>query len=101
MMDNQVPDLVLHHGLFTTLDRTNTTTNAVAIKDRKFIAVGRSEDIVPSAGPGTRIVDLKGRRVIPGLTDNHIHIIRGGLNYNLELRWEGVPTLAAAVQMLK
>jgi predicted amidohydrolase YtcJ len=101
MMHNQVPDLVLHHGLFTTLDRTNPTANAVAIKDGKFIAVGRSEDIVPSAGPGTRIVDLKGRRAIPGLTDNHIHIIRGGLNYNLELRWDGVPTLADAMAMLK
>ena len=40
--------------------------------------------------PDTKIVDLKGRRVLPGLIDNHPHIIRGGLNFNMELRWDGV-----------
>ncbi|MGH8432950.1 MAG: amidohydrolase, partial [Pseudomonas sp.] len=45
--------------------------------------------------------DLKGRTVIPGLNDSHLHLIRGGLNYNLELRWEGVPALADALRMLK
>lgn len=84
------PDLILHSGLFTTLDRSNPTANAVAIKDGVFTAVGRREDIVPLADPSTRIVDLKGRRVLPGLIDNHIHFIRGGLTFNAELRWDGV-----------
>ena len=39
--------------------------------------------------------------MIPGLNDSHLHLIRGGLNYNLELRWEGVPSLADALRMLK
>lgn len=46
-------------------------------------------------------MDLKGRRVTPGLIDSHIHVIRGGLNYNMELRWDGVDSLAVALRMLK
>ena len=53
------------------------------------------------AGPKTKVVDLKGRRVLPGLIDNHLHIIRGGLNFNMELRWDGVRSLADAMSMLK
>jgi predicted amidohydrolase YtcJ len=53
------------------------------------------------AGPQTKIIDLQGKRVLPGLIDNHCHIIRGGLNFNLELRWDGVRSLADAMAMLK
>jgi len=52
-------------------------------------------------GSGTQVIDLKGRRAIPGLIDSHMHIIRGGLNYNMELRWDGVRSLADAMRMLK
>jgi predicted amidohydrolase YtcJ len=97
----ELPDLILHSGLFTTLDRANPTANAVAITKGEFAAVGRAEDIVPLAGPATRVIDLKGRRVLPGLIDNHLHIIRGGLNFNMELRWDGVRSLADAMAMLK
>ena len=56
-----------------------------------FTAVGRDDDDDARwPGPDTRIIDLKGRRVLPGLIDNHLHIIRGGLNFNMELRWDGV-----------
>jgi predicted amidohydrolase YtcJ len=95
------PDLILHRGLLTTLDRANPAVTAVAIKDGKFIGVGREEDVLPLAGAKTRVVDLRGRRVLPGLIDNHLHIIRGGLNFNMELRWDGVRTLADAMAMLK
>ena len=95
------PDLILHRGLFTTLDRSNPAANAVAIKNGVFTAVGRDEDVMALAGRSTRIVDLKGRRVVPGLIDNHLHIIRGGLNFNMELRWDGVRSLADAMAMLK
>ncbi len=53
------------------------------------------------AGTQTRILDLKGRRVLPGLIDNHLHIIRGGLNFNMELRWDGIRSLADAMDMLR
>ena len=96
------PDTILHTGLFTTLDRSNPNPSAVAIKDGVFSAVGRHEDVLPLAGPSTRIVDLKGRRVLPGLIDNHLsHIIRCGLNFNMELRWDGIRSLADAMAMLK
>lgn len=95
------PDLILHRGLFTTLDRSNPHAEAVAIKDGKFLRVGRADAIMPLAGPNTKIIDLKGKRVLPGLIDNHCHIIRGGLNFNLELRWDGVRSLADAMAMLK
>ncbi|WP_163579363.1 amidohydrolase family protein, partial [Klebsiella pneumoniae] len=49
----------------------------------------------------TKIIDLKKHIIIPGLNDSHLHLIRGGLNYNLELRWEGVPSLSIALEMLK
>jgi predicted amidohydrolase YtcJ len=96
-----VPDLILHSGLFTTLDRSNPNVSAVAIRDGVFATVGRREDVMPLAGPSTRIIDLKGRRVLPGLIDNHLHIIRGGLNFNMELRWDGIRSLADAMAMLK
>ena len=95
------PDLILHRGHFTTQDRSDPVASAVAIKDGVFSAVGRDEDIMPFAVPTTCIVDLKGRRALPGLIDNHLHIIRGGLNFNMELRWDGVRTLADAMAMLK
>jgi len=95
------PDLILHNGRFTTLDRTNPTASAVAIKDGRFVRVGRAEDVLPLAGSATRVVNLQGKPVLPGLIDNHLHIIRGGLNFNLELRWDGVRSLADAMGMLK
>src|SRR3546814_17456190 len=67
----------------------------------KFLAVGDERDIRALAGPDTTVIDLKGRRAIPGLIDSHMHIIRGGLNYTLELRWDGVRSLAEAMRMLK
>src|SRR6516225_6288460 len=98
---NTIPELILHRGLFTTLDRANPTASAVAITDGKFSAVGRDNDVMPLSDKETKVIDLKGRRVLPGLIDNHLHIIRGGLNFNMELRWDGVRSLADAMAMLK
>lgn len=95
------PDLILYNGRVTTLDRSNPTATAVAIKDGKFAAVGSDVEVLLLAGSSTRVIDLKGRRVLPGLIDNHIHIIRGGLNFNMELRWDGVRSLATAMDMLR
>src|SRR6202048_1863848 len=95
------PDLILHRGLFTTLDPSNPAASAVAITDGVFTAVGHDQEVMKLAGPSTKVIDLKGRRALPGLIDNHLHIIRGGLNFNMELRWDGVWSLADAMAMLK
>jgi predicted amidohydrolase YtcJ len=94
-------DLILRDGLFTTLDRSTPSATAVAITNGVFSCVGREQEVMQQAGPSTRIVDLNGHRVLPGLIDNHIHIIRGGLSYNMELRWDGVRSLADAMAMLR
>ena len=94
-------DLILHHGRFTTLARSQPTATAVAIRNGRFVAVGTDQDVMSMAGPKTKVVDLKGRLALPGLIDNHLHIIRGGLNFNMELRWDGVRSLAEAMNMLK
>src|SRR5262249_60164753 len=83
------PDLILCGGRTTTLDRSQPQANAVAIKDGRFVAVGRDEDVRALAEGETRVIDLQGRRVLPGLIDNHLHIIRGGLNFKMEMRREG------------
>src|SRR5688572_11806062 len=80
-----MPDMILHGGKLTTLDRARPTATAVAIKDGKFTHVGEDREILALAGPATRVINLHGRHVLPGLCDNHTHVIRGGLNFNLEL----------------
>src|SRR6266403_1807113 len=94
-------DLILYNGHFTTLDRSNASPDAVAIADGRFLSVGRARDVEATASATTKRIDLQGRRVIPGLSDSHMHIIRSGLSYNLELRWDGVRSLSTALRMLK
>lgn len=93
-------DLIIVNALVTTLDRENPVAEAVAIRDGRFLCVGSEQD-VRMAAPEARLIDAGRRRLIPGLIDSHMHIIRGGLNFNMELRWDGVPTLADAMAMLK
>ncbi|OWY28554.1 amidohydrolase [Herbaspirillum robiniae] len=95
------PDLILINGKFHTVDKQNPIAEAVAIGGGKFIEVGDAASVMRLKQPGTKVIDLGGRTAIPGLNDSHLHLIRGGLNYNLELRWEGVPSLADALRMLK
>lgn len=83
---------------------TNSTPSfveAMAIEDGKISAIGERAEILNLRGAATEVVDLCGQTVIPGLNDSHLHIIRGGLHYNLELRWDGVPSLADALRMLR
>src|SRR3954470_10809344 len=94
-------DLVLVNGKITTLDRANPQARAVAIRNGRFQAVGEEREIIALTGPETQRIDLNGRRVISGLIDSHMHVIRGGLNYNLELRWDGVSSLADALDLLR
>jgi predicted amidohydrolase YtcJ len=92
--------MLIVNARVTTLDRGNPEAQAVAIADGRIAAVGGARELVQRFPAASR-VDAGGRRMVPGIHDSHMHIIRGGLNYNLELRWDGVPTLADAMAMLK
>ena len=92
---------ILKSGKITTLNKKQPEVQAIAIADGKVLRTGSNEDVMKLAQANTKIIDLNGRRVIPGLNDSHLHLIRGGLNYNMELRWEGVPSLSDAMRLLK
>lgn len=101
MTNTSSPDIIFHNAKISTLDRKVGDVEAIAITDGVVAAIGRNEDIMRLAGGNTKLIDLGGKRVIPGLNDSHTHLIRGGLNYNMELRWENVPSVADALTMLK
>ena len=94
-------DVILHGGRIATQDARRSIVQAVAIKDGRIHATGGDAAVMAYRGPATRVVPLNGRTAIPGLVDSHSHPIRGGLYYNLELRWDGVPSLADALRMLR
>ncbi|MDR3607629.1 MAG: amidohydrolase [Oligoflexia bacterium] len=100
-MSQQTADIVFRNGKVTTLDKKQRDATAIAVRNDRILKVGTDSEIMALKGPATREVDLKKRRVVPGLTDGHIHVIRGGLSYNMELRWDGVDSLAVAMEMLK
>jgi predicted amidohydrolase YtcJ len=94
-------DVVVRNAKIYTGDPERPRASAVAISGGKVTAVGDDVDILGVVGPSTKVIDGQNRRVIPGLNDSHLHVIRGGLNYVLELRWDGVPTLRQAMAMLR
>ena len=95
------PTLILHNGRITTLERSAPQVTALAIADGRILATGTDAEILKLRTEACEVIDLNRRRVIPGLNDSHTHLIRGGLSFNLELRWEGVPSVADALQLLR
>jgi hypothetical protein len=93
-------DTILHNAKIAT-NSDPSFVEAIAIAGGKVVAIGSEREIFQMHGPAARVIDANGRTVIPGLNDSHMHPIRGGLNYNMELRWDGVPSLADALRMLK
>ncbi len=94
-------ELILLNGRITTLDPETPDAQAIAVSNGRVARTGTDAEVMAAASADAQVVDLRGRRVIPGLNDSHTHLIRGGLNYTLELRWEGVPSLADALRMLR
>ncbi len=91
-------DTILLNGKIITVDDRFTIAQALAIKHQRVVATGSSADIRKLADSGTKVIDLKGRTVIPGLIDNHSHWIRAAEHD--ELRFDGVTSRAQALQML-
>lgn len=94
-------DVVVRNAKIHTGDAHRPPAGALAVRGGLITAVGDDADVAPLIGPATTVVDALGRRVVPGLNDSHLHVIRGGLNYVLELRWDGVTSLRQALAMLR
>ena len=97
----QSPTLIVFNAKVHTLDNANTIAEAIAVQNGKIIKVGKSSSILKLKTKNTKLVDAKGKTIVPGIFDSHMHIIRGGRFYNTELRWDGVRSLKRALTMLK
>jgi len=95
------PTLIVHNAKIHTLDEQNSIAEAIAVVDGKILKVGNNSDILKLKNKSTKIIDAKGKVIVPGLFDSHMHIIRGGRFFNTELRWDGVRSLKRALAMLK
>ena len=93
----QPADTLLVNGKILTVDRAFSTREALAIRDGRIVALGGNPEIRRLAGPQTRVIDLEGRTVIPGLIDSHLHAIRAALSFSTEVNWIGATTLTEAV----
>lgn len=98
----QKADLIIYNGKIATMQKQGEFVQAIAIRDGIILDTGTEKNIVATyKSSATKLIDAKGKTVIPGLNDSHMHVIREGLNYNSELRWDGVKTLKRAMEMLK
>src|SRR3989475_13024764 len=95
------PDLILTNGKIITVDDQFSLAQAVAIRGDHFVAVGNNQYINRLAGPNTRRIDLGGKAVIPGLIDNHMHLLRGATTWVRELRFDGIESRKQAIEMVR
>jgi hypothetical protein len=91
-------DVILLNGRIITVDQRFSIAEAMAIRGERVVAVGKNADVLEQQGPGTKVIDLKKRTVIPGLIDNHAHFIRAPEHD--ELRLDGVTLRSKALAML-
>jgi predicted amidohydrolase YtcJ len=94
-------DTLVVNGRIATMNKRQPLASALAIKDGTIIGVGSEGDINHLRGPGTAVIDAGGRTVVPGLNDAHTHFIRGGLTYSMEVRWDGLASLADGLRMMR
>lgn len=95
-------DLILIHGKIVTVDDQFAIVEAVAVGQGKILATGSTADIERDyRGTATRVVDLRGRTVIPGLIDGHIHFLRGADFWRSELRLQGITRRPAALDAIR
>ena len=95
------PDLVVSNGKIITVDDRFSIAQAVAVRGDRVIAVGTNQDIARLAGPNTRRIDLAGKSVVPGMIDNHAHIMEEGRIWLEELRLDGITTRKEALEMIR
>lgn len=98
--DQSAGNLALINAKIATLDRKRPWAEATYIRAGRIQLTGSTREILSAKASNSKVVDLGGRTVIPGLNDSHLHFVRGSLSYNLDTRWDGVPTLSAALEKL-
>src|SRR5688572_18580432 len=102
LLAQQAPaDVILTNGKIITVDERFSIAQAVAVRGDRIVAVGGDQDIARLAGPATRRIDLRGRAIIPGLIDNHMHLLRAGTTWRWEVRWDGVGSRKQALELLR
>src|SRR5262245_56388740 len=93
----QSADTILVNGKVVTVDGQFSIREALAIRDDRIVGTGTTADIKTLAGPRTRVIDLGGRTVIPGLIDSHLHAVRAALSFGTEVNWIGARSLKEAL----
>ena len=96
----QAVDTILVNGKIVTVDAQSSIRSALAIRGGRIAALGADADIRRLAGPATRVIDLQGRTVIPGLIDSHMHATRAALSFSTEVNWIGASSLAEGLNRL-
>jgi len=97
----QPADTILLNGKILTLDQHSSIAQALSIRGERIVEVGASSEVLQQRGERTRIIDLGGRTVIPGLIDSHIHAIRAGLKFSTEVSWIGATSIAEAMERVR
>ncbi|MDA4114139.1 MAG: amidohydrolase family protein, partial [Thaumarchaeota archaeon] len=92
---------MIFNGKIATQDARRSFASAVAVRGDRLVAVGDESEALDHRGSRTKVIDAKGRTIIPGLNDSHTHFVREGLNYSMELRWDGVRSLAEAMRRVQ
>src|SRR5262245_29753467 len=95
-MNSNGPGLILHNGHILRLDPEYHEVSDIALKDCIVVSVDDAKEY--EHGPNTKVIDLNGRHVTPGLNGSHLHVIRAGLDHNTELCWKGVQSVGGAMR---
>jgi predicted amidohydrolase YtcJ len=95
--------LVLHNGKIVTMDANNSIVEAIVIdtQTHNVVATGSDRDILARYNNAKQTLNLHGKTVVPGLNDSHLHFIREGNHFNLELRWDGIKSLSQGLDMIR
>ena len=96
----QPVDVIFTNGKIITVDEKFTIAQALAIRGNRIVAVGTNQQISQMAAATTRRIDLRGRAVVPGLIDNHMHLLRAGTTWTREVRFDGVESRRQALDMV-
>ncbi len=97
----QPADMILRHGVILTVDAADTVAEAVALRDGRVVAVGTEASIARFLGDKTKVIDLAGRTVTPGLIDTHAHLLTGGLDALVSVDLAQANSIAALTAKVK